>query len=281
MTPSEEEPVVFPCAGDRLIGVLHRPRNPHATGVVVVSGGPQYRVGSHRQSVLLGRHLARAGFPVLRFDYRGIGDSEGEFAGFEAVDDDIRSAVDCLVDNIDGLKRLALWGLCDGASAAAFYANRDTRIAGLVLVNPWVRTEATVAQAYIKNYYGGRLASSDFWRRLARLEVDLGGAARDIWRGLKGLSGLSGATETAEDLPGRVAHSLRRYEGRVLLILSAADLTAQEFDTVIVKSSTMRAWRRDPRVTLRRLEGANHTYSRVLWRDQLHDWTVAWLRQFS
>ncbi len=78
-----------------------------------------------------------------------------------------------------------------------------------------------------------------------------------------------------------MAHSLRRYEGRVLLILSGADLTAQEFETVVLKSSTMRAWRRDPRVTLRRLEGANHTYSRVLWRDQLHDWTVAWLRQFS
>ncbi len=30
-----------------------------------------------------------------------------------------------------------------------------------------------------------------------------------------------------------------------------------------------------------RPRGANHTYSRVLWRDQLHDWTVAWLRQFS
>ena len=46
-------------------------------------GGPQYRVGSHRQFTLMARAFAAAGYPVLRFDYRGIGDSEGESRGFE------------------------------------------------------------------------------------------------------------------------------------------------------------------------------------------------------
>lgn len=279
MLESVEEPVVFPCGGDRLIGMLHRSSDTCATGVVVVTGGPQYRVGSHRQSLLLGRHLAEAGFPVFRFDFRGMGDSEGEFVGFEGVNDDIRAAIDCLFDNVEGLSRVVLWGLCDGASAAAFYVSRDSRVAGLMLVNPWVRTEATVAHARMTGYYGGRLIARDFWARLARREVDAKASIQGLWRGLKAMLGSSHAAVTADDLPGRVAQSLRGYEGRVLVIMSGADLTAKEFETAILNSPAMTAWQRDPRVTLRRLEGANHTYSRGPWRDQVHDWALAWLRK--
>ena len=139
-SPSVEEPVVFSCEGDRLIGVLHRPNHPQTTGVVVVTGAPQYRIGSHRQYVLLGRRLAEAGFAVLRFDYRGMGDSEGEFVGFEGVEDDIRAAIDCFFEEVGELRRIALWGLCDGASAAAFYAALDRRVGALILINPWVRS---------------------------------------------------------------------------------------------------------------------------------------------
>jgi alpha/beta superfamily hydrolase len=45
--------------------------------VLVIVGGPQYRAGSHRQFTLLARSLAEQGFAVLRFDYRGMGDSTG------------------------------------------------------------------------------------------------------------------------------------------------------------------------------------------------------------
>ena len=77
-------------------------------------GGPQYRVGSHRQFVLLARDLAADGFPVFRFDYRGMGDSEGEFRGFEHVEDDIAAAVEAFRSASPGLREIVLWGLCDG-----------------------------------------------------------------------------------------------------------------------------------------------------------------------
>lgn len=279
---SVEEPVVFSCAGERLIGMLHRPHDPNTTGVVVVTGAPQYRAGSHRQYVLLGRRLAEAGFLVLRFDYRGMGDSEGEFVGFEGIDDDIRSAIDCLFKEFSGLQRVVLWGLCDGASAAAFYARQDSRIGGLILINPWVRTLATVAQARVKHYYRAQLTSRDFWRRLVRLEVRPGEALKGLWRSLQAASATSRANaEIAEDLPVRVADSLRSFEGSVLMILSGADLTAQEFDVAVLGSSEMDAWRGDPRVTVRRMARANHTYSRRPWRDQVHEWTEDWLRELA
>ena len=80
-----EEAVTFPCEGQALVGVLAKPESPQDIGVVVIVGGPQYRAGSHRQFVLLSRALAVAGFAVLRFDYRGMGDSEGEQRDFESA----------------------------------------------------------------------------------------------------------------------------------------------------------------------------------------------------
>ena len=69
------------CEGAAMLGVLTQPPRPTVTvriGVLIVVGGPQYRVGSHRQFTLLARRLAAQGYPTLRFDYRGMGDSGGE-----------------------------------------------------------------------------------------------------------------------------------------------------------------------------------------------------------
>ena len=77
-----EMPVVFDCEGSRLVGIAALPARPAATGVLIIVGGPQYRAGSHRQFTLLARHLADAGYPTMRFDYRGMGDSAGRMLAF-------------------------------------------------------------------------------------------------------------------------------------------------------------------------------------------------------
>ena len=81
-----DQALVFPCAGEALVGVASIPATPLALGMVVVVGGPQYRAGSHRQFVLLARRAAAAGIATLRFDYRGMGDATGPPIGFENVD---------------------------------------------------------------------------------------------------------------------------------------------------------------------------------------------------
>ncbi|MHA1568799.1 MAG: hydrolase 1, exosortase A system-associated [Alphaproteobacteria bacterium] len=299
MTGAAEVPLVFECKGDRLIGILHRPASPRPRGVVIVVGAPQIRVGSHRQFVLLARHLAAAGFPVLRFDYRGMGDSGGEFLGFLHIEDDIRAAIDTLFSEIPGLREVALWGLCDGASAISFYAAGDPRVGGMVLVNPWVFGGRGMARARVRRYYLRRLASADFWRGLARGEINpvrvatsaLGAAYKNSALGAAPKAGAR-ERETAASanqrvssyagapgLPRRVADGMLAFGGRVLVILSGRDMTGQEFEATVLGPRKMARWSRSPGVAVRRLKEANHTYSTGDWRGQVHAWTREWLEQ--
>lgn len=281
-------PLTLHCGDSRLVGILHRPETSrrHRQGVVIVLGAPQYRAGSHRQFLLLARALAAAGFPVLRFDYRGVGDSDGDFQGFEAIDADLRVAIDGLMTAVPELEEVVLWGLCDGASAAAFYAAGDSRISGVVLVNPWARSEVTAAQAQVRNYYTGRLLSPAFWRKFLSGKLDLRRAlsgffqtAKAAFAGGSRRPAQSAAGVDAPDLPARVSEGARAFQGKVLLILSGADLTAQEFDQAVLKTAAMQRWAARPAVTVKRLPRANHTYSTAAWREQVHAWTLAWLEE--
>ena len=71
-----EQGVVFDSAGQRLVGILALPDAPADSAVLITVGGPQYRVGSHRQFTLLARELAAQGIASLRFDYTGMGDAQ-------------------------------------------------------------------------------------------------------------------------------------------------------------------------------------------------------------
>lgn len=115
-----ETALTFSCGDATLVGILHGTSRPARRGVVIVVGGPQYRVGAHRQYVILARALADNGVPVLRFDYRGMGDSSGVFSGFEDCSEDIRAAVDALLEHCSGLDEVVLWGLCDAHRPSPF-----------------------------------------------------------------------------------------------------------------------------------------------------------------
>ena len=114
-----EEVLDFRCKGEQLIGILHRPHKARKRAVLVVVGGPQTRVGSHRQFVLLARSLADQGYPCLRFDYRGMGDSTGAMRDFQGIDDDIQAALDALLDAVPEVEDVALWGELVSTAATA------------------------------------------------------------------------------------------------------------------------------------------------------------------
>jgi uncharacterized protein len=88
-----EQPIWIDCNGDRMLGIHTRGAVRRGVGVLIVTGGPQYRAGSHRQFTLLARRLAADGYDSLRFDVRGMGDSTGEPRSFTELDDDIDAAL--------------------------------------------------------------------------------------------------------------------------------------------------------------------------------------------
>jgi len=245
----------------RLVATLHLPRSAREVGVIVVTGGNQTRSGSHRQFLKLARRFAAEGHACLRFDLPGLGDSEGELQGFDINDAALRAAIDALMARSPLVKRIVLWGLCDGATAAALYAANDSRVAGLILANPWVRTGQIQAQTLVKTYYRRRLVSPVFWGKLMRGKVGVVRSAREWlgnWRTARG------AGDTNEgDLPARLARALSRFAGPIEVIIAQQDLTGQEFLLVAKGMASLQS------ISIVTIGDADHTFSSQSWHQQL------------
>jgi exosortase A-associated hydrolase 1 len=278
-----ERVVEFDCRGARLVGVFAKPSNEpvRPTAVLIAVGGPQYRVGSHRQFVLLARRMARAGYPVLRFDYRGMGDSEGAPRSFDEVGDDMHAALDALCRE-SGAERIVVFGLCDAASAALIFATEDPRVRGLALVNPWVRSNESLAATHVRHYYGARLLQPEFWGKVLGGQLDWRGAFRSFLRNLRlahsrGRGVASDEATTTSWFQDRMAAGLTRFPGRVLLILSGNDLTAREFTEYTRGSPAWSGLLDTERIERVDLPQADHTFSSGAWRGEVADRMLRWL----
>lgn len=258
-----ESVLVIGAPGAELVGVLSRPADAARTmpvGVVIVVGGPQTRVGSHRQFTIMARALAAAGHACLRFDYTGMGDSPGPRPDFEKAGPDIGRACDALLAQVPGCERIALWGLCDGATAAIFHAQKDPRIAAVIAANPWARSEATRAQAIVTEHYGSRLRSAEFWKKLLTGKVNvLAAGAEAVGNLLRARGAKAGGRDEqrSESLPERLLRALSSLANPVRLQLSGKDLTAAEFEVALkAAGGTVGS-----SASILRLAEADHTFS--------------------
>lgn len=279
-----EETAVFACEGQALIGVLARPVAPKDVGVVVIVGGPQYRAGSHRQFVLLSRALAAAGFAVLRFDSRGMGDSEGAQRDFESVSADVAAAIDQLQSRVPMVRQVALWGLCDGASAALLYCHetRDPRVTRLCLLNPWVRSEATLAKTQVKHYYTQRLRQKEFWLKLLSGKVAFGALSGFIQKlRMSSAGGRGPAASHTEPFQHRMALGWNGFTGPTMLVLSGDDYTAKEFLEHAHVDPAWKSWQNHPKLMRHDLPGVDHTFSNGVARQQVEELTKTWMQQFE
>ena len=298
MSPAEV-PFSFTLGNDTLIGILHESDHGAQRGVLMVVGGPQYRVGGHRHYVKVARRLAAAGVPVLRYDYRGIGDSTGRFHGFENLDDDIRAGIDALIARAPTIRQVVLWGLCESASSIAMYAHSDPRVAGAILVNPYASTVGGKARTILRHYYLTRLLEGDFWKQLFRGNITLGRSFRSLVQVVtRAALGSRRPAEVSLDhdamaserllqirppdlddpvpLPERMARGLEKFRGRVLVVISGDDLTAAEFLAACDTRRWTKILERDV-VSRVDIAGADHTFSRTAWLDQLADNARGWL----
>lgn len=133
-----------------LLGMLHLPAGEAAgPAVVLCNAFGEERKSSALAMARLARAAAGAGFPSLRFDYYGCGDSEGDF-----VEATVRSRLDDIVHAAGflrertGAEEVCLLGLRLGGTLAARAAEELADCAGLVLIEPVTDGAA---------YFGGEL----------------------------------------------------------------------------------------------------------------------------
>jgi exosortase A-associated hydrolase 1 len=240
--------IAFPCGDATLAGSLDDA--PGATGLLLVIGGSQTRIGSHRMYERLAKALADKGYPCLRFDRRGVGDSSGADPGFRGSGPDLKAAADAFRREVYVLQRVIGFGLCDGATALALHGD-EAGLDGLILANPWLveAEDGAPAPAAVRAHYRKRLLSGSGLKRLFTGAVNF----RKLAGGLRTLF----ARRQPESLSNDVAQALLRHRLPAEMILCTGDNTA------IAADAEVRAWTHPDLIRATQLiETDSHTFAR-------------------
>lgn len=239
----------FSCEGMALVGTLDDA--PGTAGLLIVSGGNEIRIGAHRGIAKLAADIAAAGYPVFRFDRRGIGDSEGENAGFRESGPDIAAAIAAFRAACPALTTLTGFGNCDAATALVLH---DPDIDQLVLANPWViePVDNLPPPAAIRSHYARRLIDPKVWLSLFRGKLNLRKA-------IKGVARAASRTESSP-LAEAFAKALLPRIVETTIILATRDNTAISFEQTW-QSPPFRELRDVKRVKLIHLDSASHSFA--------------------
>jgi exosortase A-associated hydrolase 1 len=188
-------------------------------GLVMVTGGTQTRVGSHRMYERLAAALSGLGVTTLRFDRRGVGDSSGGDPGFRQSGEELAAAVELLRRERPGLRKIYGFGLCDGATALCL-AGAQAGLDGVILANPWlVEAEAgSPAPAAVRHHYRERLLSREGWKKILTGQINI----RKLLKGLRSVAGAGQASPLAQ----QAASGLSRSHLPAVAILCSGDATA-------------------------------------------------------
>lgn len=129
-----ESRITFPCGDLKLEGLLTLPGGEAPGAAVVCHPHPMYG-GSMYNNVVeaLLEAFWRRQFATLRFNFRGVGDSEGEYDGGEGELDDVREAVAFLAGKA-AVESVLLAGYSFGASVSLRAGLTDPAVNRLVLV---------------------------------------------------------------------------------------------------------------------------------------------------
>ncbi len=261
----------FRIGGDRLTGVLDHA--PAKVGLLIVAGGNEIAAGPQRSMARLAGRVADHGFPVFRFDRRGVGDSDGENRGWDSSAPDIAAAV-AAFEHVAGVRRIVAFGNCDAATALAVHplppnpANAFDRIGVVarVLGNPWLddkRVADLPPPAAIRAHYRTRLSDPALWRRLFTGRIDL-------WKAVRGA--VAATDRTPPPLLQRFAAALAAGHPRTSVVLATEDATARAF-AAAWRDRRFDRWR--AQVPVHRIATAAHGFTGEADLNRLRDILLA------
>ena len=163
----------------RLEALLDETKTPPRAAVVFGHPHPMHGGTMHTKAVYQGtKGLTRIGCAVLRFNFRGVGSSEGEFDQGEGEMADFRAALDFMAARYPGLP---LWaaGFSFGSWVALETGAEDPRVTVLIGIAPpvkregytWERTLATEKpKFFVQGDMDELCALQDMWAFYAKLK---------------------------------------------------------------------------------------------------------------
>lgn len=255
----KELPFTFKSGGQRVAGTLTLPRGAgKSPGVVMCHGFTGNRIEAHFIFVKTSRALARAGIASLRFDFRGSGESAGEFREMTVPREiaDARAAIRAIArqSRID-TKRIGIMGLSLGGCVAANAASREPLVGSLAL---WCATADPKSMMKRVASWGGRL------RRDGRL-LDVGGL------------GLGPAFFRDPDSFNPVRALVRC--GRpfpVLVLKGTGDTVISMGENALYLEGLRKSWHPVKQILV---PGAGHTFERLDHEREAIRITVDWFRK--
>ena len=311
----QTDPVKFAnSAGNRLFGTFHRPIAPvkELPCIVLLSPGVMMRVGPQLLYNHLTREFLKLGYSVFRFDFEGLGDSEGELEHTKLADvygdievgrfvDDTRDALDWLQREY-GVDQVILAGLCGGAITGLLAGNSDERVKGLLSLGMTVTLASVSANpalfltegelTTLRRGYFRRLLQPGAWLRFITFKSDY----RVLWRSLTQMLRRPTAedapavqdelpTVPSEESPDDNANplfppALFEMLGRgvpVLFIFSGADRLYARYQEKFEARYRGELTTGDHDFEVRVVPDANHIFTFDVWREEMLDIARNWL----
>ncbi len=230
-----------------------------STALLIVSGGNEIRSGAHGGMAHLALTISEHGFPVLRYDRRGIGESTGQNRGFLDSAEDIAAASRFFRHEQPQVETIIAFGNCDAATALALFGP-EAGIDGYILANPWViepagepdTGEPMPSSAAIRSRYWDRI-------RNPRTIIDLLSGKIDFKKLLKGLKQASRSEENSA-LSLRLREALSRLNGNTRILLAKRDTTARAF-IAAWESKDFESLRRDTDISVEVHDTASHSFA--------------------
>lgn len=237
--------LTFNCEGSTLVGTIDQTLETTraATGLLLISGGNEVRSGAWAGQAQFAARIAAQGYPVFRFDRRGIGDSDGGNGEFRTSGPDIAAALTAFRDAAPHLTRIVAMGNCDAASALML--NHGAGCDALVLSNPWTieGSDAAPSPEVLRNHYKRRLLSPEALKRLLTGQIPLGKLVRSL---VAAVRPAPAPTSLAQEMAAGIAG----FPGPVSILIADRDRTAIAF---------LAAWDKKDR-RIRRCADASHSY---------------------
>jgi dienelactone hydrolase len=245
-------PVSFENQGQQLFGMAHIPEGSGPwPGVVLCHGFTGTKVECRFLFVKLARELCKQGIAVMRFDFRGSGDSEGRFEDMTvpAEISDAKVAIDYFASypGID-VTRLGLLGFSMGGCVATHTGSADPRIKSMTLWSPVTGVWTSLAECL-------KVTAPDEQGR-----YDLGGGVigPDFIPTLKALDSFK---------------AIKSFNGSLCIIHGSSDSVVNP-----AGSDKLFATANCTNKVIKKVEGADHGYACEAYEKELLTATVEWFK---